>query len=52
VRVSRVVYPSYLGNFGAHVIKIEREGKGADLRSWREEGHSIYLEDLWPQQGG
>jgi crotonobetainyl-CoA:carnitine CoA-transferase CaiB-like acyl-CoA transferase len=33
---------SILGDFGADVIKIEREGTGDDLRSWREQGHAIY----------
>ncbi|HET9023783.1 MAG TPA: CoA transferase [Burkholderiaceae bacterium] len=33
---------SILGDFGADVIKVEREGTGDDLRSWREQGHSIY----------
>jgi crotonobetainyl-CoA:carnitine CoA-transferase CaiB-like acyl-CoA transferase len=33
---------SILGDFGADVIKVEREGSGDDLRSWREQGHSIY----------
>lgn len=32
----------YLADFGADVIKIEREGKGDDLRNWREGGESIY----------
>src|SRR5512135_677219 len=31
-----------LGDFGADVIKVEREGTGDDLRSWREHGHAIY----------
>lgn len=31
-----------LADFGADVIKVEREGKGDDLRSWREGGQSIY----------
>ena len=31
-----------LADFGADVIKIEREGKGDDLRNWREGGQSIY----------
>lgn len=31
-----------LADFGADVIKVEREGKGDDLRNWREVGQSIY----------
>jgi crotonobetainyl-CoA:carnitine CoA-transferase CaiB-like acyl-CoA transferase len=33
---------AYLADFGADVIKVEREGKGDDLRNWREEGWDIY----------
>jgi crotonobetainyl-CoA:carnitine CoA-transferase CaiB-like acyl-CoA transferase len=32
----------FLADFGADVIKVEREGKGDDLRHWREGGESIY----------
>ncbi len=33
---------AYLADFGADVIKVEREGKGDDLRNWKEEGWDIY----------
>lgn len=32
----------YLADFGADVIKVERPGKGDDLRHWREGGQSVY----------
>jgi crotonobetainyl-CoA:carnitine CoA-transferase CaiB-like acyl-CoA transferase len=31
-----------LADFGADVIKVEREDSGDDLRNWREQGHAIY----------
>ncbi len=31
-----------LADFGADVIKVEREGAGDDLRNWREKGHDTY----------
>lgn len=33
---------AYLADFGADVIKVEREGSGDDLRNWREAGWDIY----------
>ena len=33
---------AYLADFGADVIKVEREGAGDDLRNWREAGQDIY----------
>ena len=33
---------SFLGDFGADVIKIEREGVGDDLRKWQVDGQAIY----------
>lgn len=33
---------SYLADFGADVIKVERGQSGDDLRNWREAGHEIY----------
>jgi crotonobetainyl-CoA:carnitine CoA-transferase CaiB-like acyl-CoA transferase len=32
----------YLADFGADVIKVEREGTGDDLRNWREADQAIY----------
>lgn len=32
----------FLADFGADVIKIEKEGKGDDLRNWKEAGQDIY----------
>ena len=31
-----------LADYGAEVIKVERPGKGDDLRNWRVEGKSIH----------
>ena len=33
---------AFLADFGADVIKVEREGSGDDLRNWREADHDIY----------
>jgi crotonobetainyl-CoA:carnitine CoA-transferase CaiB-like acyl-CoA transferase len=33
---------AYLADFGADVIKVERAGKGDDLRNWKEAGWDIY----------
>lgn len=35
--VAGVMLSVYLADFGADVIKIEREGARDDLRNWREE---------------
>ncbi|MDP6706747.1 MAG: CoA transferase [Alphaproteobacteria bacterium] len=44
--LSRVVagnaLTALLGDFGAEVIKVERPGRGDDLRNWRVEGVSTY----------
>jgi len=32
----------FLADFGADVIKVEREGAGDDLRNWREAGQPVY----------
>jgi len=32
----------FLADFGADVIKVEREGVGDDLRNWREAGQPVY----------